>query len=161
MGPSCFLLGLNLIVFIMVSRVIFTPRLTAKASTKEKPKITAAQVRGAFTVMVLLGVTWVFGTMAIGKVKIIFHYLFCISNSLQGFLIFFVRCLLHPEARNAWMLLIRTGRRKKHRGVFPPGAVSFSTNSGAKQGQSPNTTSRTENTNDSACGSYDRNGFNR
>ncbi|XP_035208579.1 uncharacterized protein LOC118183217 isoform X3 [Stegodyphus dumicola] len=146
LAPSCILLAVNFTVFILVSRVIFTPRLTTKTSNNHQV-VTAAQVRGAFTVMVLLGVTWVFGTMAFGHVKIIFQYFFCISNSLQGFLIFLVRCLLYPEARNAWFYLLKTGKLKKHRGIMPPGTVSFSTNS--QGGKNPVSTINTAARNDS------------
>ncbi|KFM74455.1 putative G-protein coupled receptor 112, partial [Stegodyphus mimosarum] len=162
LAPSCILLAVNFTVFILVSRVIFTPRLTTKTSNNHQV-VTAAQVRGAFTVMVLLGVTWVFGTMAFGHVKIIFQYFFCISNSLQGFLIFLVRCLLYPEARNAWFYLLKTGKLKKHRGIMPPGTVSFSTNS--QGGKNPvstiNTAARNDSNEDYGSIAFDSSLFNR
>ncbi|GIY05036.1 adhesion G-protein coupled receptor G6 [Caerostris darwini] len=127
--PSCVIMGINFVIFLLVARVIFTPRL---AANNDHPNVTIAQVRGAFTIMVLLGVTWVFGTLAFGRMKIGFQYAFCISNSVQGFLIFLVRCLLYPEARNSWVYLFKTGKLKKHRGVLPPGTVSFSTSQGPK-----------------------------
>ncbi|GFT06561.1 adhesion G-protein coupled receptor G4 [Nephila pilipes] len=57
LGPSCLILFVNLTVFLMVTRVLFTPRnVSAKkppqCSKKEKILVTTAQVRGAFTVMV-------------------------------------------------------------------------------------------------------------
>ncbi|CAL1288397.1 unnamed protein product [Larinioides sclopetarius] len=145
LAPSCLILAVNFTVFVLVSRVIFTPRLTTKTSNNPNSLVTAAQVRGAFTVMVLLGVTWVFGTMAFGEMKLIFQYAFCISNSLQGFLIFLVRCLLYPEARNAWIYLFKTGKFKKHRGVVPPGTVSFSNSQGCKNAASSTSQSTSRN----------------
>ena len=73
-------------------------------------------MRGAFTVMVLLGITWVFGPLAIKEAKLVFNYLFCVLNSLQGFLIFVLRCLYNPEARLCWLQLFRTGTLKRRRG---------------------------------------------
>lgn len=129
LGPSCIILLANLIVFIMVTKVLFTPRMTTSIHiNRNSYTVTAAQVRGAFTVMVLLGVTWIFGAFAVGDAKLVFQYLFCIANSLQGFLIFIVRCLHYHEARNAWLQLFQTGTLKKYRGVVPPGA-SWCTNS--------------------------------
>ncbi|XP_054722019.1 cadherin EGF LAG seven-pass G-type receptor 3-like [Uloborus diversus] len=128
LGPACAILVVNFVIFVLVSRVIFAPRL-AHASGDNQPAVTTSQVRGAFTVMILLGITWVFGTLAIGKVKVAFQYLFCICNSFQGFLVFLVRCLLYSEARNAWAYLFKHGKLKRHRGVLPPATVSFSTNS--------------------------------
>ncbi|KAF8790711.1 Adhesion G-protein coupled receptor G4 like protein [Argiope bruennichi] len=145
LAPSCLILAVNFTVFVLVSRVIFTPRLTTKTSNNPSSLVTAAQVRGAFTVMILLGVTWVFGTMAFGEMKLIFQYAFCISNSLQGFLIFLVRCLLYPEARNAWFYLFKTGKFKKHRGVVPPGTVSFSNSQVCKNAASSTSQSSARN----------------
>ncbi|XP_023930468.1 neurogenic locus notch homolog protein 1 isoform X2 [Lingula anatina] len=117
LGPSCLILIFNSVVFVLVSRVILRPRvkgLQGKRS-QEQPKVSAAQVRGAISVMVLLGITWVFGAFAAGEAKVVFAYIFCVANSLQGFLIFLFRCLLHPEARSAWVQLVTTGTFKKTR----------------------------------------------
>ncbi|KAJ9580698.1 hypothetical protein L9F63_024126, partial [Diploptera punctata] len=115
LGPSCLILVINCIVFILVSKVLFQRRIHG-IGKMESPIITVAQIRGAFTVMTLLGVTWVFGALALGEAKLVFQYIFCISNSLQGFIIFVVRCVQYPEARMAWLTLIHTGKLKKHRG---------------------------------------------
>ncbi|ESO84327.1 hypothetical protein LOTGIDRAFT_74363, partial [Lottia gigantea] len=99
-GPACLILITNTIVFIMVARVILKPRF--QQQERGTMTVTPAQVRGAFTVMILLGITWVFGPLAIREAKLVFNYLFCILNSLQGFMIFVFRCLFNPEARLAW-----------------------------------------------------------
>ncbi|PSN51903.1 hypothetical protein C0J52_12799 [Blattella germanica] len=99
--------------------VLFQRRIHAIGKVglnSESPTVTVAQIRGAFTVMTLLGITWVFGALALGEAKLIFQYIFCISNSLQGFIIFLVRCVQYPEARMAWLTFLHTGKLKKHRG---------------------------------------------
>ncbi|XP_077546159.1 uncharacterized protein LOC144158861 [Haemaphysalis longicornis] len=139
LGVSCFILFVNLLVFIMVTRVLFKPRMSgatkaanpASGSCSHLP-ITTAQVRGAFTVMTLLGVTWIFGVFAVGEARTVFQYVFCVCNSMQGFLIFVVRVLQYPEARAAWTQLVGTGTFKKHRGSGPP-AGSWCANSNPKQ----------------------------
>ncbi|KAL1480351.1 hypothetical protein MTO96_051099 [Rhipicephalus appendiculatus] len=149
LGISCLILFVNLLVFIMVTRVLFKPRM-AEANTSKSanhnscsasspsgsaaanPPITAAQVRGAFTVMTLLGVTWIFGVFAVGEAKTVFQYVFCVCNSMQGFLIFVVRVLQYPEARASWAQLVTTGTFKKHRGGAVP-AGSWCANSNPKQ----------------------------
>lgn len=60
--------------------------------------------------MALLGVTWLAGALAIGPVKLVMTYLFCICNSLQGFVIFIVRVVQYPEARLSWITLWNTGQ---------------------------------------------------
>ncbi|XP_054720828.1 uncharacterized protein LOC129230455 [Uloborus diversus] len=147
LGPSCLILFVNLTVFLMVTRVLFTPRnVSAKkppqCSKKEKFLVTTAQVKGAFTVMVLLGVSWVFGAFAVGEARLVFQYIFCISNSLQGFLIFLVRCLQYPEAKSAWYQLLKTGTFKKYRGMVPPGSWSGNSNSGHNKQNGHSTTTR-------------------
>lgn len=69
-----------------------------------------AQLRGAVTVMALLGVTWVAGALAIGPVKVFMSYVFCLCNSLQGFVIFIVRVVQYPEARQSFITLWNTGQ---------------------------------------------------
>ena len=66
--------------------------------------------------MTLLGITWVFGPLAINEAKLVINYLFTILNSLQGFLIFIFRCCFNPEVRMAWILLIKTGKFKRRKG---------------------------------------------
>ncbi|XP_037528981.1 adhesion G protein-coupled receptor E2 [Rhipicephalus sanguineus] len=148
LGISCFILFVNLLVFIMVTRVLFKPRMaeantsksanhnscsaSSPSSAAANPPITAAQVRGAFTVMTLLGVTWIFGLFAVGEAKTVFQYVFCVCNSMQGFLIFVVRVLQYPEARASWAQLVTTGTFKKHRGGAVP-AGSWCANSNPKQ----------------------------
>lgn len=118
LGPCCLILIFNSVVFILVSRVILKPRVKGLQGkfSQEPPKVSAAQVRGAISVMVLLGITWVFGAFAAGEARLAFSYVFCIANSLQGFLIFFFRVALYPEARLAWMQLVTTGTFRKTRG---------------------------------------------
>ncbi|KAL8605787.1 hypothetical protein ACOMHN_011149 [Nucella lapillus] len=114
--PACVVLLVNTVIFILVARVILKPRFQQQQKQKGVEGITPAQVRGAFTVMFLLGVTWVFGPLAIREAKVVFNYLFCILNSLQGFLIFVFRCLFNPEVRMCWVQLVKTGTLKKRRG---------------------------------------------
>ncbi|CAN8002029.1 unnamed protein product, partial [Ixodes hexagonus] len=144
LGIACLILFINLLVFIMVTRVLFTPRMATKAAANNSnssnsasgnsaPPITAAQVRGAFTVMTLLGVTWIFGVFAVGDARTVFQYIFCVCNSMQGFLIFVVRVLQYPEARSAWFQLMTRGTLKKHRGSGPPGGSWCANSSNPKQ----------------------------
>ncbi|KAL1440923.1 hypothetical protein MTO96_008970 [Rhipicephalus appendiculatus] len=151
LGISSGILFVNLIVFIMVTRVLFKPRMTGAATSKSASQnstsasgsgapnnplpITAAQVRGAFTVMTLLGVTWIFGIFAVGEARTVFQYVFCVCNSMQGFLIFVVRVLQYPEARAAWTQLATTGTFKKHRGV-PAGSWCANSNPSKRNGHS-------------------------
>ena len=50
----------------------------------------------------LLGITWVFGYLAIGDAREIFQWLFCVANSLQGLFIFIFYVLLNEALIKAW-----------------------------------------------------------
>ncbi|CAM1327799.1 Uncharacterised protein g9589 [Pycnogonum litorale] len=132
LGPCCLILLINLVVFVLVCRVLCSPRMATASKDDvvskrtDSPRVTVIQVKGTLTVMILLGVTWVFGAFAVGEAKLVFQYVFCICNSLQGFLIFVIRCLHYPEARKAWVLLLTTGNLKRHRGKQPTMVSSHS-----------------------------------
>ncbi|CAG5121844.1 unnamed protein product [Candidula unifasciata] len=123
-APACVILFVNILVFIRVVRIILRPN-NQNQLTPDKRQITLSQVRGAFTVMCLLGVTWVFGPLAIGDAQTVFNYLFCICNSFQGFAIFVFRCLFHKEARLSWMYLLQKGTFKSRRGPFDSAVSDF------------------------------------
>ena len=57
--------------------------------------------------MVLLGLTWLFGVLAIDDAKLAFQYLFCIFNTLQGFLVFVLFCILPDGTRQQLKKFIR------------------------------------------------------
>ena len=54
--------------------------------------------RGA-AILVVLGLTWLFGVLAIRDVKLVFQHLFCIFNSIQGLLVFIFYCVLSLETK--------------------------------------------------------------
>ena len=60
-----------------------------------------ADVRVAFMCNVLLGLTWAFGLIAVGKVTLIFEWLFCIFNSLQGAFIFIFYTIRNENVRQS------------------------------------------------------------
>ncbi|XP_069941984.1 uncharacterized protein [Cherax quadricarinatus] len=119
MGPICCMLLVNCIVFVMVTRVLcqrrphsHKPKSPSVTTSIEFP-ITLAQVRGAVTVVALLGVTWVAGAISVGWARQILQYIFCLTTPLQGLIIFIVRVAQHPEARAAWIALFTTGTLRR------------------------------------------------
>lgn len=60
-------------------------------------------VPGAVSIIILLGLTWVFAFFTISEAAIVFHYLFAIFNSLQGLWIFIFYCFLKHDVQNMWM----------------------------------------------------------
>ena len=80
----------------------------------KKPLIDTAMIifkaRIAFSFNALLGITWVFVLLAVGKATIYFQWLFCIVNSLQGFFIFVFYTVRNEDVKKAWD---KSGRESK------------------------------------------------
>ncbi|XP_064079819.1 uncharacterized protein LOC135196919 isoform X6 [Macrobrachium nipponense] len=130
MGPICLVLLVNCIVFVMVTRVLCQRRPRSKAqspagSPRKESAVTLAQVRGAVTVVALLGVTWVAGAFSVGWARLPLQYIFCLTTPLQGLIIFIVRVAQHPEARASWITLLKTGTLRRR----PPTTHTHSTHS--------------------------------
>ena len=100
LAPVCLTLVVNLVIFVLVMRQLFR-RSSNKLTTSEKSK-TSVRLRGAFSLLAILGLTWFFAILAIGDFGIVFNYLFAIFNTLQGFFIFIFYCVLKEEARKCW-----------------------------------------------------------
>ena len=64
------------------------------------------RLQNALVMSVLLGLTWVFGFLAIDEATFIFQLLFCVFNSIQGLLVFFLFCLRSQDVRKAWKAYI-------------------------------------------------------
>ncbi|KAG8507190.1 Adhesion G-protein coupled receptor G4 [Galemys pyrenaicus] len=66
-------------------------------------------LRGTMSLTFLLGLTWGFAFFAWGPVRILFSYLFAISNTLQGFFIFVFHCVMKESVREQWQIHLYCG----------------------------------------------------
>ena len=90
--------GNSVIYFLILSSLLRSgSKLT---STRRTTAIEQARRGGAISV--ILGLTWMSGVLAIGNAKLYFQYLFCIVNSLQGFMIFLFYCVFSTEVREVF-----------------------------------------------------------
>ncbi|XP_068758664.1 LOW QUALITY PROTEIN: adhesion G-protein coupled receptor G6-like [Montipora capricornis] len=105
-GPILAIIVVNLIVFILALRSLSKIGTLVSA---EKKATSYQRARTSFAILLLLGLTWLFGALAISRAQIVFDYLFSIFNSLQGFLVFFFHCLRQQEVRNQWKMFL-TGK---------------------------------------------------
>ena len=65
-------------------------------STLRKAKI---GLKGSAILLPLLGLTWLFGLLVFNRDTIVFKYLFAISNSLQGMMIFLFHVVINKKVR--------------------------------------------------------------
>jgi hypothetical protein len=105
LAPVVLILIVNTIAFVLIIRSLL------KAGSKvaaDKRATGLQQVRRASAIMVVLGLTWLFGVLAIRDAKLVFQYLFCIFNAFQGLLVFVFYCLLSSETRAKYRKLLRS-----------------------------------------------------
>ncbi|XP_055958988.1 adhesion G-protein coupled receptor G6 isoform X2 [Patella vulgata] len=62
-------------------------------------------IRASFCSFIFLGLTWVFGFLAISDARLVFQYIFTVLNSLQGFLIFILFTARDKKVRDYWKQL--------------------------------------------------------
>lgn len=98
-APILAIIVINFVIFILAIRALNKSGALVSADKKSS---SYQRARTATAILLLLGLTWLFGALAISRAQIVFEYLFCIFNSLQGFLIFFFHCLRQQEVRSQW-----------------------------------------------------------
>ena len=59
------------------------------------------------------GLSWFFGFLAIGDAREIFQYIFCITASMQGFLIFILMTARDKKVRDFWAMKLCGWKKKK------------------------------------------------
>ncbi|XP_048576446.1 uncharacterized protein LOC5501722 isoform X2 [Nematostella vectensis] len=102
-GPVLAIMAVNFVVMVMVIKVIL-----ASVTSIQNPTNTSqvkAGLKGMVVLLPLLGLTWVFGLMAVDEKTIAFQYIFAILNSLQGLFIFAFHCIGNSEVRVAYKRL--------------------------------------------------------
>ncbi|KAH8278619.1 hypothetical protein KR018_006145, partial [Drosophila ironensis] len=94
----------NLIIFVYVFYSI-SSSLSQSIHRAEK-KMVVKQIRLSILLFFLLGLTWIFGIFAFMQAGVAFSYLFCITATMQGFVMFVYFVLLDKVNRRAWVGLM-------------------------------------------------------
>ena len=100
--------------------------LEAEASDKTDAKDVGQRLLNAFAVSIILGLTWVFGFLAVEEARGAFQLLFCIFNSFQGVLIFILFCYAQKDVRR--LLLEKCCAESKPRPKKPKKVVDTAGN---------------------------------
>uniref|UniRef100_A0A8B9K459 Adhesion G protein-coupled receptor D1 n=1 Tax=Astyanax mexicanus TaxID=7994 RepID=A0A8B9K459_ASTMX len=100
-APALFVIMVNIGILIAVTRII--SRISAENykvhGDANSVKLTAKAVA---VLLPILGISWIFGVLAVNDHSLLFQYMFAAFNSLQGFFIFLFHCLLNSEVRAAF-----------------------------------------------------------
>ena len=108
LAPVLLILAFNFVAFILIIRSLLTSE--SKVTTDRRTS-GITQARRAIAILVVLGLTWLFGALAINDAKLVFQYLFCIFNSLQGLFVFIFYCVLSKDTRKKWKKLSSKKRK--------------------------------------------------
>ncbi|XP_072941090.1 uncharacterized protein [Epargyreus clarus] len=106
--PVCIILMINICLFVVVLWSI-SKGPDGKMRTTDLDLI-GAQLRLSVFLFFLLGLTWVFGIFSFSN-NLIWSYLFCLTSSLQGFVLFVYFILCDPNTRNLWVTLMKPHHR--------------------------------------------------
>ncbi|XP_078616433.1 adhesion G-protein coupled receptor G7-like [Branchiostoma floridae x Branchiostoma japonicum] len=132
--PAGLILLFNLLVFVIVMYKLVRNEQGRKQlrASGDKPNEAdrswiTRQIRRAFSIMALFGLTWVFGFFVITDASLVFAYLFCIFNTLQGLFIFVFHCAMR-EGMTKWWKKINciNGKSKRGRHQLAQGGTPFS-----------------------------------
>ena len=86
---------MNIIFLAMAVHVSFKIR----RKTAETDKNNLQWILGTVSLTFILGITWLFGFLFFSQESITLAYVFTILNSLQGFFIFIVFCVMNKKVR--------------------------------------------------------------
>ena len=113
-GPIFVVFAFNFIIFVLGVRVLVTQSRKKKSSVKSAIK-TMISIVG---LMVIFGLTWLFGALTVREASTAFQYLFVIFNGFQGFFFFVVICLIGKDGREFWSYVITNSLRRKSKKSF-------------------------------------------
>nr|XP_055062387.1 adhesion G protein-coupled receptor E3-like [Misgurnus anguillicaudatus] len=100
LGPVCFIIGVNTILFIsiIISLMLTLTKLKAEVSWMKQTKITFFKTLAQF---VIFGCPWILGFFINNNQMM--EIIFLILNSQQGTFIFIIHCVLNHEVRQQYV----------------------------------------------------------
>ena len=98
------LLAANFTIFGIIMQRLSCRKSVADNKTNQSSRGEMwRRVQNAVAISVLLGLTWLFGFLAIGSARLVFNILFLVLNSLQGFFVFLMFCVRQNKVREQWV----------------------------------------------------------
>ncbi|XP_059139092.1 adhesion G-protein coupled receptor G2-like [Physella acuta] len=117
--PVVMVLLFNLTVFCLILRQLsMMARSTATQHSRQERKRFLGNFRAIVSLVVLLGLTWIFAFFAVGHASMLFSYLFAVCNSLQGLLVFLFYCVFKKDVIHAWENLFGLGKESSRQDKF-------------------------------------------
>ncbi|XP_027404387.1 adhesion G protein-coupled receptor E2-like [Bos indicus x Bos taurus] len=112
LGPVCTIFSINL-VFFLITFWIVKKKLSSLNSDVSTLRKTRMLTFKATAQLFILGCTWCLGILQVGPAPHVMAYLFTIINSLQGFFIFLVYCLLSQQVQEQYKIWFKGIKKNK------------------------------------------------
>lgn len=105
--PIGVIVGANIVIFILVNYNLLRGSNAVCRAGDRNTKL--SQLRLSIFLFFLLGLTWIFGLMstAFAETSVVFSYLFCLTSTFQGFVMFIYFVIMDPVARNLWIFFFK------------------------------------------------------
>lgn len=104
LAPVLLIMVINAFIFIAVMKEIYNiPHMCEKTNR-------LSHLRATVSVFVLLGLNWLFAGLAATVGTLVFHYLFTITCSFQGVLIFLLHGIIKKDFQEAWRMFTTKNR---------------------------------------------------
>ena len=104
LAPVLLLMVINAFIFLSVMNEIYNiPHMCEKTNR-------LSHLRATVSVFVLLGLNWLFAGLAATVGTLVFHYLFTITCSFQGWLIFVLHGIIKKDFQDAWRMFTTKNR---------------------------------------------------
>ncbi|GAB1600565.1 adhesion G protein-coupled receptor L3-like [Argonauta hians] len=104
-GPVAFVLLVNAIILTYALITIY--QHSGYVIPDDMVGTIGAWVKGALSLEVILGMTWVFGFFYMNEATLVIAYIFAILNSLQGFFIYCFHCLGNKQVWKEYKRLLK------------------------------------------------------
>jgi survival-of-motor-neuron-related-splicing factor 30 len=97
----------NLVVYVrIICSIVKIPSRGDRFESTGSPLLVLQQLRLGFVLFFLLGLSWLFGLMAALGAGFVFSYLFCVSATVQGFVLFVFFVVCDPSTRSLWTTML-------------------------------------------------------
>ncbi|XP_065916119.1 uncharacterized protein [Dysidea avara] len=99
-GPMLLIVTVNTVILFMVFYVLYkTKSQKMRADTAKRIAVVKSLLKATVVLLPLLGLTWVFGLLAVNKNTSVFAWLFTVLNSLQGLFLLSFHVIRNDKVR--------------------------------------------------------------
>ncbi|XP_078687156.1 adhesion G-protein coupled receptor D1-like [Branchiostoma floridae x Branchiostoma belcheri] len=102
-APALVIILVNAVILILVTReVVKLNSISFRVKPAKEKSSFKSSVRAVAVLLPILGISWIFGVLAVNQAAVVFQYIFAVTNSAQGLFIFLFHCALNSEVRQAF-----------------------------------------------------------